>query len=160
MNSFNSVRCALTPMKQSNCGKVATRSASARRGLGCGCEIGTVTTASLIIIYLLLPLCNYDSLATYPLCSLGAVAISPRRFDIQDSPVIHPGDGIGKVENAVVVSHDDHCAIRTHSFRRQQLHHGMPGLGVQRGRRLVAHQQTRLVDERARQSHSLLLSAG
>src|SRR5262249_12798089 len=67
---------------------------------------------------------------------------------------------IGKAEDAIVVSHHDDGTIGAHRLGGQQFHHGLPGLGVERSRRLVAHQQSRFVDESPSQGNSLLLSAG
>ena len=43
---------------------------------------------------------------------------------------------------------------------RQQFHHGVAGVGVEGGGRLVAHQQLRLVDQGAGDGDALLLPAG
>src|SRR5262245_38316894 len=59
-----------------------------------------------------------------------AVASSQSRFDPDDVSVVHPGNGVGKAEDAVVVSHHQNCAIEAHGFCCQQLHHSMTGLRI------------------------------
>jgi len=88
------------------------------------------------------------------------IAISQARFNLYDATVIHPCNAVGKPEDAIVVSHDHNSTIRAHRLARQQFHHGLSGFCVQRRGRLVADQQSRLVNKGASQSDSLLLPAG
>ena len=73
--------------------------------------------------------------------------------------VLHVHDPVGKREDAIVVRHDNRGTVGTDGVRRQQLHDLLSCLGIQRRGRLVTHHQPRVVDERARQSDPLLLSA-
>ena len=73
--------------------------------------------------------------------------------------VLHVHDPVGKRENAIIVRHDNRGTVGTHGVCRQQLHHLLSRLGIQRRGRLITHHQPRVVDERARQSDPLLLSA-
>ena len=74
--------------------------------------------------------------------------------------VLHMSDIVGKLEYPAVVGYDDDRPIRPHGHFGKHLHHHVPGLGVQRGRGLVAHDELRVMDQSARNRDSLLLAAG
>ena len=82
------------------------------------------------------------------------------RRDLHDPSVVHVGDGVGVVEDARVVRDDDDGAVGLDGVRGQQLHDGLAARMVQRRRRLVADDEARLVHERARDGHALLLAPG
>ena len=65
-----------------------------------------------------------------------------------------------KLEDAVVVGHDDDRAVGPDGGLAQKLHHGDSGLVVECRGRFVADQEPRLVDQGPRDGHSLHLPAG
>ena len=79
-------------------------------------------------------------------------------FDVSDSSVVHVGDGIGEVKDAVVVRHHDDGAIGMHRGAGEQFHHGHPRRVVERGGGFVADHQARFVNQRAGKGDALLLS--
>ena len=64
-----------------------------------------------------------------------------------DPAVVHVGDPLAELEDAVVVGHHDDGPVGPDGRLAEQLHDGQARLVVQRGRRLVADQQPRLVDQ-------------
>ena len=64
-----------------------------------------------------------------------------------DPAVVHVGDPLAEVEDAVVVGDDDHGAVGLDGGLAEQLHHAQPGLVVERGGRLIADQEAGLVDQ-------------
>src|SRR5262249_35413009 len=84
-------------------------------------------------------------------------SLLPRHFDAIDAAVAHVDDAIAEAENAVIVRHDDDGPFRLHRDATQQLHHGLARVGVERGGRLVADQQSRFVDQRPGDGDALLL---
>ena len=70
------------------------------------------------------------------------------------------GDNVCKVKNARVVRYDDRSTIRMNGVSGDQLHHSFPGRVIKRGRRLVADDQPRLVNQSPRDRHALLLASG
>ena len=74
--------------------------------------------------------------------------------------VVHVGDPVAEVEDAVVVGDDHDGPVGPDGRLAEQLHHGQAGLVVERGGRLVADQQARLVDQGPGDRDPLLLAAG
>src|SRR4051812_1222907 len=68
-------------------------------------------------------------------------------LDTDDPAVVHVGDPLAVLEDAVVVGHDDHRAVGPDGRLAEQLHDGHAGLVVERGRRLVADQKARLMHQ-------------
>ena len=87
------------------------------------------------------------------------VRCAVRARDLPDPAVVHVRDAVGEVEDAGVVGHHDHGAVRPDGALRQQLHHRLAVRGVERGRRLVADDEARLVDQRPGERDALLLAA-
>ena len=81
-------------------------------------------------------------------------------FHAFDSPVGHRDDAVAEVVNAAIVRDHDHRAVCLNGHLANQIHHGATARGIERRRRFVAHEQARLVDERAGDGHALLLPAG
>jgi hypothetical protein len=81
-------------------------------------------------------------------------------FDRFDPAVLHVGDLCGEIEDPVVVGDDDDRAVRFHSRFGQQLHDVMTSFSVEGGRRFVAEDEARRVDDRAGDGDPLLLSTG
>src|SRR5579859_6628638 len=73
--------------------------------------------------------------------------------------VFHLGHSVGILEYAVIVGHHDNATVRMPPHLAQKLHDFRAGIFVERGGRLVADDHARFVDERAGNSHALLLSA-
>ena len=80
--------------------------------------------------------------------------------NFDDVAVVHAGDDVAEMEDAVVVSDDDDRAIGTDGGLAQQLHDLSAGFVVERGGRFVADKQFRLMHEAAHDRHALLLAAG
>src|SRR3954468_20012665 len=57
-------------------------------------------------------------------------------LDLLDAAVGHRNDAIAEVVDAAVVGDDDHGPVRLDGDAADQFHHRLPGLGVQRRRRL------------------------
>jgi hypothetical protein len=99
---------------------------------------------------------------------LGNGLASPKSFEsrirsderLHDPPVVHASDAVGVVEDPGVVSHDDDGAVGLDGVRRQELHHRFSRRVVESRGRLVAHDDARLVDQRAGEGDALLLSSG
>src|SRR5215831_3059595 len=64
------------------------------------------------------------------------------------------------MEDPGIVSDDDDRAIGLDRARREKVHHGLTRRMIERGGRLVAHDDARLMDESPGKSDSLLLAAG
>jgi hypothetical protein len=79
---------------------------------------------------------------------------------MDDAPVLHVGNGVCELEDAVVVGHDHDCALRRDSHTAQDVHHRVARLGVERRSGLVAHDEARLIDQRAGDRDTLLLATG
>src|SRR5215831_12648696 len=82
------------------------------------------------------------------------------RLRTYDPAIVHVGDGTREVEDSAIVGDDEHRALGPDRHLGEQLHDALPGLGIERRRRLVADDEARLVDERSRQGHTLLLPPG
>jgi hypothetical protein len=90
----------------------------------------------------------------------GRVRARGRLLDANDAAVVHDGDAVGEVHDARVVRDDDQRAVGASGHGAQRLHHAPAGLVVERGGGLVAHDEARVVHQRARDGHALLLAAG
>src|SRR5262245_52704334 len=77
-----------------------------------------------------------------------------------DAPVVHARDAVRVMEDARVVSDDDHRTIRPHRIVRQESHYRLAAGVIERRRRLVADNKARLVNERPGDRHPLLLTPG
>src|SRR5262249_18267409 len=89
--------------------------------------------------------------------------VEPRagpRLSLDDPAVIHVGDHACEVEDSAVMGDDENGTFGADRLPSEQLHDLVSGLGVEGRGRLVAHDQARLVHERSRQGHALLLAAG
>src|SRR4051794_21387204 len=80
-------------------------------------------------------------------------------LDGDDPAVVHVRDPVAERKDPVVVSYDDDGPVGPDRRLPQQAHYGEARLVVQRGRRLVADQQARLMHQRPRDRHPLHLSA-
>ena len=69
-------------------------------------------------------------------------------------------DTVGVVEDAGVVRDDDDRPPRSNGIGRKQLHDGLAARVIERRRRLVADDESRLMNERARNRDALLLPTG
>src|SRR2546428_3219319 len=78
--------------------------------------------------------------------------------DVHDPPVVHLGDALGVMEHPGIVGPHDDRPIRVDGVLGEEPHDRLPVGMVQGGRGLVADDETRLVDERARESDTLLLA--
>ncbi len=67
--------------------------------------------------------------------------------NLDDVAVVHAGDAVAEMEDAVVVGDDDDRAIGTDGGLAEQLHDLSAGFVVERGGRFVAHEQFRLMHE-------------
>ena len=85
---------------------------------------------------------------------------SARTRDVHDSAIVHFRNAVGVVEHARIVGHDDHGPPRSHGVGREQVHDSLAARVVQRRRRLVTHDESRLVNERTGNGDALLLAAG
>ena len=81
-------------------------------------------------------------------------------FRVINPTVFHVRHAVGVFENAIVVRDDDDAAIRLGGDVLQNLHHLLAVLAIERRRRLVANDQLRVMHQRPRDGHALLLSAG
>ena len=81
-------------------------------------------------------------------------------FSLNDPPVVHVCDDIGIMEDTRVMGHDDGGAVGMNGVGGDQFHHCFAGRVVERGGRLVADDQPRLVHESAGDGDALLLAAG
>ncbi len=77
--------------------------------------------------------------------------------DLNDLPVIHARNAIGKIEDTCVVGDDNEGSVRTLRNASQDLHHAAPGLVIQIAGRLVANDELRAVHQRTCDCHALLL---
>jgi hypothetical protein len=60
-------------------------------------------------------------------------------FGVGDPSVVHVGDGIGKMKNAIVMCDHDNGAIRFNRGAGEKFHNGFAGGVVERRRRFVAN---------------------
>ena len=58
---------------------------------------------------------------------------------MSDDAVLHVGDAVGKMENAVVMGDDDDGAVRVDGGGGEEFHDGLTGLVVEGGGRLVTN---------------------
>jgi hypothetical protein len=82
-----------------------------------------------------------------------------RGSDRPDSAVLHGSDAVGEAVDTGVMRDDDDGAVGSKRRLLQDLEHGLAGLGVERGGGLVAHDESRRVDEGAGDRDALLLAA-
>ena len=68
-------------------------------------------------------------------------AAAARSSIFDDTAVVHVGDPVAELEDAVVVGDDDHGAVGPDGDLAEQFHDGQAGLVVERGGRLVADQE-------------------
>jgi hypothetical protein len=73
--------------------------------------------------------------------------------------IVHVGNPMGVMKNSVIVCDDNDGSIWSDCSGREQLHHGLTRLVVQRSRRLIADDQTGLMNKRSGQCDPLLLAA-
>ena len=85
-------------------------------------------------------------------CTAQAAASAASVLDLDDPAVVHVGDPVAEVEDAVVVGDDHDGAVGPDGRLAEQFHDGQAGLVVERRGRLVADQQARLVDQGAGRS--------
>jgi hypothetical protein len=78
--------------------------------------------------------------------------------DLDDFAVVHVCDTIGELENAWIVGDYNECPVGAFRYATQSLHHAAPSLMIQIACRLVAYNQLRVVHQRARDCHALLLA--
>src|SRR5438132_8083696 len=81
------------------------------------------------------------------------------RRDPLDPPVAHVHDAVSEAKDPVVVRDDHDRPVRLHRHAAEQFHHGLARARVQGGRRLIADEQTRLMNEGPGDGHALLLTA-
>ena len=81
-------------------------------------------------------------------------------MDILNAPIIHGGDSIGVLKNAIVMRDDDHGAFGSFGDALKELHHDLTILGIERSGRLVTDDQTRLMHQCPRDGDTLLLPTG
>lgn len=72
-----------------------------------------------------------------------------RGLDRPDSAVLHGGDAVGEAVDAAVMRDDDDRAVGRKSRLLEDLEHGLAGFGVERGGGLIAHDETRRVNNGA-----------
>src|SRR5262249_6239942 len=77
-----------------------------------------------------------------------------------DHAIVHVGDSIGVMKYTGIMCYDDYGPIWMDSIFGEQFHNALAGRVVQRCRRFVAQNQTRLVHESPGQSDALLFAAG
>src|SRR5262249_30498180 len=77
-----------------------------------------------------------------------------------DPSVEHLGHAVPETEHARIVRDEDHAPVRSHRDAFQDLEPPRARLAVEVRRRLVAHDEPRPPDQRARDRHALLLAAG
>ena len=74
--------------------------------------------------------------------------------------VVHVCDAIGKIEDAIVVGDDEDGAFRADCDLAQQFHHMVAGVFVEGRGGLIADDELGVVNQRAGESDSLLLTPG
>jgi hypothetical protein len=98
-----------------------------------------------------------NSPSTRHLRNVGLASTAVRHGD--NPPVSHFDRAIAVLQHPRVVRDDNDGPSRLHGNLAEQFHHRSPGVGVQRRRRFVAHEQPRFVHQRPRNGDALLLSA-
>src|SRR5262247_4154343 len=88
----------------------------------------------------------------------GRSVVRPR--DLHNSAVVHMRDAVRVMEHTRVMGHDNYRPTRLHGMRSQQLHDGLTASMVKSGGGLVAHDDARLMNQRAGNRDALLLSTG
>jgi hypothetical protein len=81
-------------------------------------------------------------------------------IDAGDDAVVHVGDGVGEVEDAVVVADDEDGAVRVDGGGGEEFHDTVTGFVVEGGGGFVADDETGLVDEGSGEGDALLLTSG
>ena len=81
-------------------------------------------------------------------------------LNLDDPAVIHAGDPVAEVKDAVIVGDDHNSAVGPDGRLAEQIHHRQSGLMVKCGRGLVANQEPRVVHQCSGNGDPLLLTTG
>ena len=81
-------------------------------------------------------------------------------FLFDDLAIVHAGDAVRIRENPVVMSDDDHGAVRGAGYVAEEFEHDLAVLGIERGGGFVTDDERWLVNESAGDGDALLLAAG
>src|SRR5690348_14805894 len=105
-----------------------------------------------------------SSLRIMAWCPTAAVSVSRSDRETETSlasssiyhaAVAHGDDALAEVKDAIVVRDHHHGTALLHGDLAQRFHDHLPRVGVQRGRRLVADQQPRFMNQCPRDDHAL-----